>query len=147
MTSLSPQPSSVLVVRTRYWGMAFMLEAVQTRIEVDGAPPVPRPWGETWIPVTPGVHQVRVFFPWALYRQAGNTTTSVQVGPGELVVLEYEAPRWFVAMKGTWTVHPPVAAPAQPTTPPGWYPDPSGTGQQRYWDGTTWTAHVHPPTT
>lgn len=26
----------------------------------------------------------------------------------------------------------------------GWYPDPTVPGQQRYWDGTTWTAHVAP---
>lgn len=28
--------------------------------------------------------------------------------------------------------------------PPGWHPDPSGTGQLRYWDGTAWTSHVAP---
>ena len=27
----------------------------------------------------------------------------------------------------------------------GWYPDPQGAGGQRWWDGTTWTEHVHPP--
>ncbi|MFP5327301.1 MAG: DUF2510 domain-containing protein [Acidimicrobiia bacterium] len=27
---------------------------------------------------------------------------------------------------------------------PGWYPDPSGTPQQRYWDGAQWTEHVAP---
>ncbi|MGH8792487.1 MAG: phospholipid scramblase-related protein [Stackebrandtia sp.] len=29
-------------------------------------------------------------------------------------------------------------------TPPGWYPDPSGSGQQRYFDGRQWTNHLHP---
>lgn len=32
-----------------------------------------------------------------------------------------------------------VAAPA------AWYPDPSGSGGQRYWDGTGWTSHVAGP--
>ena len=29
-------------------------------------------------------------------------------------------------------------------TPAGWYPDPSGSGQQRYWDGSAWTEHYAP---
>lgn len=35
-------------------------------------------------------------------------------------------------------------APQLPSTPTGWYPDPSQPGQQRYWDGTAWTTHVAP---
>jgi hypothetical protein len=31
-----------------------------------------------------------------------------------------------------------------PVTPPGWYPDPSGAGQLRYWTGNEWTQHVQP---
>jgi hypothetical protein len=40
----------------------------------------------------------------------------------------------------------PAAAPAPaasvPTTPAGWYPDPSGRYEMRYWDGDKWTEHV-----
>jgi hypothetical protein len=31
------------------------------------------------------------------------------------------------------------------TTPPGWYPDPSGQPGNRWWDGAAWTQHVNPP--
>jgi Protein of unknown function (DUF2510) len=32
-----------------------------------------------------------------------------------------------------------------PMSRPGWYPDPSGTPGQRYWDGRQWTHHAPPP--
>jgi hypothetical protein len=32
-------------------------------------------------------------------------------------------------------------------TPPGWYPDPSGSGRQRYWDGNQWTDNYSPVAT
>lgn len=43
-----------------------------------------------------------------------------------------------------------AAAPASPSlgspvmAPPAWYPNPTGKGV-RYWDGETWTGHVHEP--
>ena len=36
----------------------------------------------------------------------------------------------------------PAQQPRADGPPPGWYADPSGTGQQRYWDGERWTEHV-----
>jgi hypothetical protein len=36
----------------------------------------------------------------------------------------------------------PAAAQSQPATPAGWYHDPSGRFELRYWDGSQWTEHV-----
>ena len=36
----------------------------------------------------------------------------------------------------------PVTATAATATPAGWYPDPSGRYEMRYWDGDKWTEHV-----
>jgi len=35
-----------------------------------------------------------------------------------------------------------TAAAAVTSTPAGWYPDPSGRFEMRYWDGSAWTEHV-----
>jgi hypothetical protein len=32
---------------------------------------------------------------------------------------------------------------APPAAAPGWYPDPAGEGELRYWDGAAWTEAVH----
>ena len=34
------------------------------------------------------------------------------------------------------------AAQAAPAVPAGWYADPAGRFELRYWDGSTWTEHV-----
>jgi hypothetical protein len=52
---------------------------------------------------------------------------------------------WGSAQTTVGTPVAPVPAPAPApvvTTPAGWYPDPSGRFEMRYWDGSAWTEHV-----
>jgi hypothetical protein len=42
----------------------------------------------------------------------------------------------------TYTSAAPAAAAATPAVPAGWYADPAGRFELRYWDGATWTEHV-----
>jgi hypothetical protein len=39
----------------------------------------------------------------------------------------------------------PAAESATPAPPAGWYTDPFGESEQRYWDGERWTAGTNPP--
>lgn len=39
---------------------------------------------------------------------------------------------------------PPYVQASPPQPPAGWFPDPSGTGTNRYWDGQRWTEHTSP---
>jgi hypothetical protein len=186
-------PSGVQV-HTGFWALTFLLALVRPRLELDGGPPTPQPWGDTFIWVAPGRHTVRCSFRWLIVDRAGDASVTVDVPPGHVLQLRYEAPHWFVFVPGRWTVGalqplaldpgptgfgpgpaespgalappppsmraaaplspaapapplapaPPVAPAPQVATanPAGWFPDPGGVHDHRYWDGTRWTEHV-----
>jgi hypothetical protein len=46
------------------------------------------------------------------------------------------------AQQQTYQPAPTAPAPVTPAVPAGWYADPAGRFELRYWDGGTWTEHV-----
>jgi len=52
---------------------------------------------------------------------------------------------WMFALLYLIVVWPKLRRPptaSAPVSAPGWYPDPSGTGPLRWWDGRQWSDHV-----
>jgi hypothetical protein len=73
------------------------------------------------------------------------TTSSVEQSPSYQPTSTYQ-PSLSTAAAATPSVTPaPAAAPEPapaPSVPAGWYADPAGRFELRYWDGSTWTEHV-----
>jgi len=155
-----------LHLRTGFFPLAFLLYLFSPRCSIDGSADISIRWGDNRLPLPPGRHHVRVWFPYMFMRQCGPAETVVDVGePG--LALEYKAPTWWMfspgklsipgygpapsaaggAMPHVYHQHQPqagpAAAPAAPgPTPAGWHADPTGRFEHRYWDGQGWTPHV-----
>lgn len=53
------------------------------------------------------------------------------------------ASRLYAATAPAYPASAPVAIPyTTPAVAAGWYPDPAGRHEQRYWDGSAWTEHI-----
>jgi Protein of unknown function (DUF2510) len=70
---------------------------------------------------------------------AETVTSSFDSGTAAVAAAAVAAPAVVAAAAPT---APAVAPAAVVTTPAGWYPDPSGRFEMRYWDGTAWSEHV-----
>ncbi len=68
--------------------------------------------------------------------------TAVAAAAGAAAATAEPAPIGAVDFEPITTDHPAAAAAATSTTPAGWYPDPSGRFEMRYWDGGQWSEHV-----
>jgi len=76
-----------------------------TRLQVDGGSAVVRRWGRSFIPVEPGRHVVRCYYPLNLAFRGGDASISIDVPDDLIVAIEYRAP-FFGINPGTWKVTP-----------------------------------------
>ena len=141
-----PAPQSGIQITTGFPPIAFALALATPRLQIDGGQPVMRPWGETFVPLAPGRHTLRCWFRYLFFSTAGDATVTVDLPPGQVVALRYQAPMWAAFASGTWqvggTALPAAPAPAAVAAAASWHPDPSGRHEMRYWDGSAWTEHV-----
>ncbi len=69
----------------------FILKSVRPEVSIDGQTTQLRWKSDTAIEVSPGTHEVEVYFPY-LGRKSGPAQTGVTVQDGETVRLAYRAP-------------------------------------------------------
>jgi len=79
------------------------LRLVRPQLALDDAPPMVVQWGTLLLPVSPGRHKLRCYYRYTLHRHAGNAVIEVQVDPGEVVPVTYQAPFGLLWRAGRWT--------------------------------------------
>ena len=143
------QPAAI-DVHLKFFPLAFILYLLRPRLEIDGSQPMKVSWGTARFPVAPGQHRLRAYVPYLFFRFMGDATVVVDVVPGSVVKATWSSP-WLAFLPGKWKLSagevgagaPVMAQPVLGAVPAAaWHPDPTGRHQLRYWDGSTWTAHV-----
>ena len=87
--SAQQQPWSGIQVETSFFPLSFFLYACTPRIVIDGEVML-RPWGSHSFQLTPGLHQVQVYFHYLFMAKCGFTQTKVVVQPNCVHQLKYE---------------------------------------------------------
>jgi hypothetical protein len=153
----------VIEVETKFFVLAFLLLFFKPKVSIDGTEPQERPWGLAPFPVHPGRHRVTVFVPYLFFPRMGESSIDVDVAAGQAVRVQWNAP-WLVFLSGRIVVLGAGPAPtgaatgygqtapagwsgqhtpaASASAAPGWYADPSGSHEMRYFDGNRWSEHV-----
>jgi hypothetical protein len=91
--------NATIEVKTGFLVFAFFFFACTPRIEIDGVVHL-KPWGRHKFTVTPGDHQVKIYFRYLFLSHCGENTISVKLEPGETCQLKYWMPPWMFC-KGT----------------------------------------------
>jgi len=84
------------VLDLKYHWSVYTLSALVPLILVNGRH-IPARWGRNVIPVPPGQSHVHIHVPYPLLSRIGAVDTTVWLGPGETVELEYRAPMWMLS--------------------------------------------------
>ena len=73
---------------------------------------------------------------------ASSSTETSSWGSGSSGSTTSDSPSGWGGAAATSTAAATPTQPATPSVPPGWYHDPAGRYELRYWDGSAWTEHV-----
>jgi hypothetical protein len=109
------------------------IEELAAAAAVEAAEPAPAFSAATAEPEP--VVQPATTSPWA-------ATTEAAPAPEPVVAQPVEPAAAYAPTAAAPAAQPVQPQPTQPQVPAGWYSDPSGRFELRYWDGNGWTEHV-----
>jgi hypothetical protein len=84
-------PGPGLVLRTSFFVLDWTLNFTRPTATLDGQP-YRLPWGEHFIPLEPGQHQLQMSYPWLRRFQAGKAAARFNIAPDQVVRASYRAP-------------------------------------------------------
>ena len=99
---MSESPTGINVT-TKFRPLQFVFYLCKPKLVVDHGEPILGGWGKTFIPLGPGEHTVSCYFRYLYLSRAMESSTTVSVGPGQVVQLLWKA-RWLLFLPGKWSV-------------------------------------------
>jgi len=83
------QPWTGVEIETSFFPLSFFLYACTPTITIDGVPQR-RPWGTHRIPLSGGMHNIRIYFRYLFMEQCGPAAINVVVQPNCVHRIKYE---------------------------------------------------------
>ena len=81
-----------IALRTSFFVLDWTVNFTRTAVVVDGHPQE-LPWGEHFLPLEPGRHELQVSYRYLGRPQAGKASISVNVAEDQIAHVSYRAPR------------------------------------------------------
>ena len=83
-------------INARHSPMAWLLYLTKVTIEVDGTPEKGS-WGDRTVSVSPGRHEVKIYFKYMTKARCCEAGVTVSATDGQTIVMEYRTPMMMTA--------------------------------------------------
>jgi len=93
---MSQQQWTGVQINTSFFPLSFFLYLCTPTIVIDGVA-CQRPWGLHYFPLSPGPHNVRIFFRYLFLDTCGASQINVMVQPGHVSRVNYNMPPFIFA--------------------------------------------------
>ena len=93
-----------VLLQMRFIPISFLLFFATPRLHIDDGEAIRVRWGNRFFPLEPGQHTLRCYLPYFSYQEMGDSSVTVDVGPGQVVRAKWRGRRSLTP--GRWTVEP-----------------------------------------